>query len=236
MEVIMLRMRSMVMGLAVMGVAASAEATPIVQALSFTEYPDYNHIFTFNKFDKSKGTLNSVTIQLQVDVNGGYYKVENVSSTGATGTATFGTTAKLAGPTYMANDNDALITAAVSAVTSQSVSLAPTDTHQDFLGADSFKLDGASKSVTNSGSVGGAYINSFNATVAKPTFAIEVDSAAYMNAGTLGGVAGAFVPQSATSTVTVTYDYTIVPEPTMLGAIAVGAVSVLGLRKRNKKA
>ena len=215
-----------------LGMAASANASWMTYTSSFTAYPNYSNTFTFNKFDSALGHLDSVTVELSLDVTGGSYQVENLSTSPASGTMTFGTTGSLAGPAYFADNSDNLLTSPVSAVTNKNVSLAATDGTQDFSGGDSNSLAGATQWLTNTAIVGTSYTYRF-ASATNETFKITAKADYYMNFSVAGGIAGAYLPQTARSAVTVTYNYSQIPEPVAFGLVGIGGL-VLMRRHRQK--
>lgn len=180
--------------------------------------------FTVQKFDTSLGTLTKVTLSISMDAWGGSYEVENTTSgnTPVTGSLHQGISAVISGSRVPDGMNTPLFTGS-----SQSFNLVHTGDKSTITGpayasryqAGPSSMDALSE---NFGLYGGA---------AGTTYVINFSSSQASGHTADGSVKGVFESGFSQGFLTVTYEYTAVPEPTSMALLAFGCVA-LGMRRR----
>ena len=210
-------------------VAISANAATIMQTKNYgAGTPNFTETLTFNKFDPSLGTLNSVKIKMLVNVSGGSLTVDNDGVDPASVTVELG---------------------ADGAVTSTDVTIAPTVGASASTGAvfnlaaengdgpSNIDPSGPDGAVHNGGSDSGMDMQFINAAFFSDytglgTFDVDAEIDQILDFGSIGGVEGSFTPVTADGNVMITYDYTAVPEPSSIAMIILGLVGFFFARKR----
>jgi len=221
-----------------LAVSVSAATITDTQSQSFTAVPNYDHIFTFNKFDPALGTLLSVQITLDVSVDNGSLVVDNDGVQGGNINVDLGADATLAGSEPILDTGFNGIPT-VSAVNSASGSVTGNDTDS----TSQFDNDGGPDNFVFNGTLAtdsdGLFINPIfhsNYTGSGSTFTTTADVNTVFNFSGLSGLAGSFSPVDATVAVTVVYKYddgNTVPEPsTVLSLVIAGALALVRLRRK----
>lgn len=220
--------------------AGIGSAATLVQTESFAFVPNGNQTLTFNKFDTSLGTLNSVTVTVVLNKTGGRFEVDNDSENGGTLNLTHSVVGSLtASGVALLRDDFSSIGAtgtltASNTLSDQSVSATTGDSTTTFnatgLG-DYVLFEPGNASDSDTGSIGSAFISSY---AGSGTFTTTVNASQTVDVTGLGGLQQAFTVSSVSGDVTVTYNFTptAVPEPT--SALLGGIGFLLLLRRRRR--
>lgn len=220
----------------------SAAAATVVQTKSF-DLVDGDFNPTFNGFDTSLGTLQSVYIILTYTREGGYLGIDNESDSVAS--VTFSHTTRFDVDTEQdppvlnwanaAGGSRLLATSlnrTISTLANQSV---PTDSDEapDFAGSDYRKFDLAVVTKSTDGYF--LDINQFNN---KSAFSIPVSVAQSNSITGLGGSAQSYLPADLTGSLALTYEYSpaaAVPEPSV-AVLSMVTLTGFGLIRRRRLA
>lgn len=226
--------------------AGSAHAAQIMQTQNFgPTTPNFNTNLTFNKFDGTLGTLTSVKVKVQLDVQGGFLKLDNDGVGPASGNADLGALATIASMDVPLLDAglQPVIGPGVSVVTSSPFAVQgndgdATNTFDDGT-VDNFSMTGNAGSDMGMGIISSLFYAS-NYTDAIPdmtlaTFGINVNVSQIFTYGSLGGIQFQGGPVSASGNVMVIYDYTPVPAPGAAGLAALGGGLLIRRRRSNTK-
>ena len=220
---------------ALLATCAMASGATITQTEAFSGVPDFQSTLTFDSFDTSLGTLDSVEIIADLLITGGQAQVDNESPSTATVSVEFGADADLmsAGEVFMPAVN------AVASVT-QNLLLDPDD--GDGASIDPSPTDGATIPIVSTtgfdsalmvranGGIEALQVSTFEDTSAGLDYMIMLDSGTVFSISGASGVAGGFTPASVAGDVTVVYTYTV-PEPMTMSLLALGGVALLRRRK-----
>jgi hypothetical protein len=216
-----MRSRAGVMALAILGVAGWASAATITQNASIsstqTDWINDQQGLTFQKFNVAGATLTKVTLSVDTSVDSSVVTATNNSDIDITASAY-----TQVDMTVTAANNQTLLRRTASDTFNFGI-LAP------HTSADSNVLSGTdnlSGSWTDSATLD-AYQGTGNIT-------IPVNTLTHIWSDFAGGNGSVSQVTFASAGATLTYEYTMVPEPAIGGALACGAVSVLGFRKRTK--
>lgn len=196
-------------------------------------------VLSFDKFDTQGGTrtLTGVTISLTQKTWGGYYAVDNDSGTPAYITVQHGTSGSLSASGYTIPPE--LLSSIYAQVTSGGQITLPADDGLDTIGTfqwdggdDNFQLQGPAQgapvTATATGTLTGSALTAY---VGTGTLDVNYNSSQASSSTAAGGVAYGGNPANAMATLTVTYTFDVVPEPTSLALLAFGCIT-LGLRRR----
>lgn len=225
--------------------AGSAHADTIMQTQNFgPTTPNFNTGLTFNKFDATLGTLTSIKVKVQLDVSGGFLKLDNDGVGPASGSADLGALATIASMDVPLIDNalQPVIGPGVSVVTSSPFAVQGNDgdstTTFDDGTVDNFSMIGNNGSDMGMGFISGLFFNSYidaipDMTLA--TFGINVNVSQVFDYGSLGGIQFQGGPVAASGNVMVIYDYRPVPAPGAAGLAALGGALLVRRRRSNTK-
>ncbi len=220
---------------ALLATCAMASGATITQMETFSGVPDFSTPLTFDSFDTSLGTLDSVEIIADLLITGGTAQVDNESPSTATVTVEFDADADLmsAGEVFMPAVN------AVASVT-QNLLLDPDD--GDGASIDPSPTDGATIPIVSTtgldsalmvranGGIEALQVSTFEDISAGADYVIMLDSGTVFSISGASGVAGGFTPASVSGDVTVKYNYTV-PEPMTMSLLAIGGAALLRRRK-----
>ncbi len=215
---------------------AMATGATITQSVGFAGIPNFSKPLTFDSFDTTAGTLDSVSIMVNQVVTSGQVFVDNESPLPAFVTVALETDAALSSGEVFFPPVKATV------LVSQALSLAGDD--GDGPSIDPTGMDGGVVSFVNaagsdsilivriSGPTQAAQVATFENTHAGDDFIISLDSSTSLKLDGTGGIAGGFTPAYLAGDVTVIYDYDPgVPEPASVVLMAAGAMW-LALRRR----
>ena len=222
--------------------AGTASAAQIMQSMPYgPSTPNFNTVLTFNKFDGTLGTLNSVKIKVDLSINGGFLQLDNDGQDPANGSADLGalTTISGVGVPVLNNAFNNVLGSGVDVFNSSPFAIAGNDgdlTNQFDVGtADFFDFQGQ-----NGSDMGMDFINTlFHANYTDAdgvimglnTYGIDVNVNQIFDYGAIGGIAFSGGPVTASGTVMVIYDYTPVPAPGAAAILGLGALA-MGRRRR----
>ena len=214
-----------------------AGATQVSQTKVFSGIPDYERTLTFAKmnFTCPNCVLNWIKVDLVLNVTGGQYILDNDAETPASGTFNFGGQAFIVGsdvPMIDASFNPVVgnVQAGHSGVFNLTANVGdgPGDYSPDppdgmiyIGGAETDSASGFNNSVV------------FAQYLGIGTFDVKVGTSQWANYAGASGIEYAANPVSADGSLTITYDYTCVPEPSSIVAL-LGGVGMLGLIRRRK--
>ena len=208
------------------------QAATIMQEEFFSGTPNFDPVMTFNEFDTSLGTLNSVTVKLTLTITGGDLEVDNDGVAPATVNVSLGADGSL-------TSSDVAFFPSLSTTTANTATfnLAANDgdgAGVQNLGPDYAILIGTTNTNMNSDTLTHPLIlDEYKGT---GTFDINGDINTNLDFGGIGGVAGSFNPIGVTGSVKITYDYDSiapVPEPSAY-ALVIAGIGLLTLRNRRR--
>lgn len=229
-------------------IAGSAQAGSIVQIQSFSFVPNGTQTLVFDQFDPNGGelgirTLTSITISWQLIKTGGSLYVDNDSTTPGSGSITQSVIIDLLSTDVALTDTGfSAIGQNITAVTSYTATVGADDGDIDAVvgNSDGFQTGGSdfdgtefanSPTVTGSSDVNsGAYNSGAVGYIGSGTFEIDATGTQTGDTSAIGGAAFSGTPSTAFGDVTVTYNYTAIPEPS--AALLGGLGALLLLRRR----
>ena len=204
----------------------------MVQAATITQDFDTGQIspgtptessFVVQKFNTSLGTLTKVTLSMSMDAWGGSYEVENTTlpapGTAVLGTLKQGISAQITGSRVPDGLNTALFSGS-----SQSFTLNATGDKASIAGpvyASRYQI----------GNTRDALAGDLGMYQGGDTYSILFSSSQASGHTADGSVKGTFESGFSQGFLTVTYEYTAVPEPTSMALLAFGCAA-LGMRRR----
>ena len=233
--------RRLAFGVAVVALlAASAGAATIVQTKNYSGTPDFVQGLTFNQFDDQSGslTLQSIKVEVMLNVSGGSLKTDNDGGQSASGAVEFAAEILLSSPTVSLIDSSGqqiVQSGDVKAAGGTTISLTADDGDSEVGGTANFSYAGTDYGFYNGSSQSDGdlgYVGSFvfSQYIGTGTYTVNVDADQVADYGALGGVQAQIDPLSASGSVTITYTY--VPEPATIGLLALGGLAILR-RKRS---
>jgi hypothetical protein len=230
--------------------AAQAETTTEVQTQIVAQHkPNQNTALTFNTFNtadtafQTGRTLTAITISCSLEWWGGYFAVDNDSDSASSGTLSL-----TGGASLSSLDVRGMPTAATTVSHSMSAIFnltanngdAGNEFNTDAAGLDYARIDGPTYAnreiVSGSGDVA-ANRRSDYVSSGVGTFVITYASSQSQNWSGLGGPSTSSTAMDALGAVTITYtyDYNAVPEPTSAALLAMGC-AVICMRRRGRRA
>ena len=220
--------------------SASAKADTIVQMQNFNGTPAFVDTLTFNQFDGSLGTLNSITVEFELTSQNGQLLLDNDAQQAANGTVQYGSNGSLSSADVgLINAGFQPVVGTLLAVSAGAQNLAGDDGDVEVGGTANFSLAGpdagtlAPANATDNGS-GNIALAAFGDYIGLGTYDIDVNSGQIIDFGGIGGVQFQGDPISVTGFVKITYDFTAnIPEPTTIGVLSI-AFGFLGLRRNRK--
>lgn len=231
-------MKTLFINFAMIGVLAHsvACAATITQTKDVAQHnPAGTYSLTFDEFDSTLGTLQSVTIASSLEWWGGFYAVDNESDLPSSGTATFSVSVNLSSATVRGLPSNV---ASLSSGISQYFELtanngdSTSDFNTDDPGHDYGRIDGPAYAdrvkVQESGAIASTYIGDYQGT---GTFNVSYKSSQEQSWSGSGGNSTSSSPMSASGSVSITYEYEPVPEPSSFALLGLGGI-VLALRRR----
>lgn len=213
--------------------ATVASAATIMQTENFGYVPADSATLTFNQFDPALGTLTDITIVTDITKSGGSLFVDNESATAASGGISQSVTIDLTSADVSLVDVSlSPIGNNVTAVSTYIANVAADDGDGPGVQTTGADYDGSAFGdigASDSGSVTPLVFSDYSGL---GTFDINAVGAQGFDSSAIGGAAAAIDPASVSGTVTITYVYTPVPEPTssLLAVLACG----LGLLRRRR--
>lgn len=212
------------LGLMVGFAASSARADTISYSDSISlQSTNWTKSLTFDKFDTTLGTLNSITFTLDGYVLG-TGKAENMDATDADITLDLEAMLKLKRP------SGTLIVESLPLFESID-HVAAFDGVADFLGADTIIHSGVSASDSEAVTLISSSDKALFSIAGSGTIALPVTASGISSASGPGNVSEQFGTQ-ASANVSVVYDYTPLPEPMTLSLLALGSLALIRRRKR----
>lgn len=202
----------------------------MVQAATITQDFDTGQIspgtptdssFVVQKFNASLGTLTKVTLSISMDAWGGSYSVENTTSDNSpvSGSLKQGISAVVSGSRVPDGFSSALFSGV-----SQDFNLAHTGDKASITGPVYASRYQTGKSTD-------ALAGDFGLYQGGDTYTITFSSSQSSTHTSTGSVKGSFESGFSQGFLTVTYEYTAVPEPTSMALLAFGCAA-LGMRRR----
>jgi hypothetical protein len=205
-------------------IAGTGFGATIVQSFdtgAITPGPNTISEFTVNQFDTSLGTLTRVTFEYSVETWGGYYMVQNVTdpSVEVTGFSYIGVSAYLSGTEVPGGFTTA------QAIDAENFVL------PSF--GDSVEHFGRASNDRNSSALQSqdALSGNFSLYEGTGTYAVDFHSSQSTTHSADGAVSGSFEAASSQGYLTVTYEYTPIPEPASLALLVIGCL-FLGMQRR----
>lgn len=225
--------------LAVMAATGSAMAATITQTKTFGPAAAGSQgQVTFNKFDSSLGTLNSIHVTAVLNTSGGSFAVDNDSNQPASGDLSVGASLAISSTdvALLNNSFQPVISPISAQTTAPGIELSADDgdtaNQYDAGGTDWAIVNGSSQNASGDGYIGASLFGGYQS-IGGGTYVINYDSDLITEWTGVGGINGVFTSASVDGAIEVVYDYSPVPEPALIG-LAASAVPALLIRRRKR--
>jgi hypothetical protein len=214
-----------------------AFAITTTQSQSFGGIPNMTGALTFNQFNTSLGTLQSIQVLLYLESSNGEVILDNDGAGAASGTFEFGATGNLsATDVAMFDTSFQPIPSQVGAYYTGAFNLAA-NTGDGAFDFDSTGPDGMMYAGQLEGDVSAGYVaNTFWSAGTKGflgtgTYNINYAINQWLNYGSVGGIEYAINPVDVTGHVTIAYTYNAVPEPATIAMLSIGILVSIKRKK-----
>lgn len=210
----------------------------IPQSKSFSGTPNFAQNLIFDQFDDLGGTrtLQSIEVQVLLNVDGGSLKVDNDGEQSASGAVVFGAEVLLTSTVSLvdASIQNIIQPGDVKATGGTTLSLTADDGDTEVGGSAFFSYAGTDYGFYDGGPAGDSdsgFVSTtvFGQYIGTGTYTITVNASQIADYGALGGVQAQIDPLSSSGYVKVIYTY--VPEPATLAAMAMGSLALLRRRR-----
>ena len=223
-------------------VAGSASAAQTMQTQNFgAATPNFNQTVSFDKFDGTLGTLNSVKIKVQLAIEGGFLQLDNDGELPASGSAQLGANASISSLDVPVLDMSFqnVLGSGVPVFNASPFNIMGNDGDNtstfDVGTADYFDFQGTPNSDMGMGFINAlfhaAYTDINGIVSGLETYGIRVDVDQIFNYGSIGGIQFTGGPVTASGNVMVTYDYTPVPAPGAAALLGLGGLTLVRRRR-----
>lgn len=221
-------------GLLVVGATSVASAATVVQTQNFSFVPNDERTLTFNQYSE-EGELESITVEIQFNKNGGSLAVDNDSvqsgeidiehivqgSLGSTDVSLVDTIGQPIGSSLEAISGT---TTEIGATTDD-----PTNEFNNTGLGDYYFWSAAAASDSDSGNIAPGFWSGY---LGNGTFDVEVQGTQSSEASGTSALQRALVNADVDGYVRVTYTYTAIPEPASVLLMGLGTLAILARRKR----
>ena len=220
--------------------AAQSKADLIVQTENFDGFPNFSAVLTFDQFDTSQGTLNSVAVEFYVESQNGELRLDNDSPDVATGTVSFGSSGLISSvDVSLLNNAFQPVVNQLMGLTQDNINLQGDDGDVEAGGTINFSQVGPDYGVLvpndnsqiDSGFIANSLINQFEGI---GTYDITAQLGQVIDFGGIGGLQFQGDPIFVNGYVRITYDFTVIPEPaSFVCLMGIGGIALVRRRRRN---
>lgn len=214
-------MRSLLLlSLVIASVDKYSDAATIVQTESFAGIPAYATALTFQQFDGSLGTLDSVFFEANITSHSGQLRLDNDAPTPSSGVVSYGSDALItSNEVSLLNGSFQPVIPKLEVMSSGFLLLDADDGDGgvfSLVGSDSGILASSSGSDYESGQINPFFFSQFTG---NSTFEINAETGQVIDFGAIGGVQFQGDPIVTNGFVRVTYHYSPVPSPSTLAGM-----------------